>query len=293
MKGNKVKKQEVQKNNNGLGFTARTLAQLSLPHSDPKTAYYSRTSGITKLVVKGDAEIGVPYGVMPRLILTWLCTQAVVTQSPIISLAPSQAQFLNGLGLANSGHYTKQLQNQFKRLFSSTISIIEDDKKLWRIDNIQIAKRGEIWVHEDGLRPVWGGSVTLTENFFQEILDSPVPLDLAIMDKLKSSALAMDIYAWLSYRIFTLKSKGAFDVKIPWEGLQSQFGSNYGGNLELFELDTEQIIKAETQAKYDFKRKFIHQLKNVLVYYPRPADYISIDSDFLILRSGKAITRDK
>lgn len=267
----------------GLGFTARTLAQLSLPHSDPKTAYYSRTSGITRLVVKGDEKIGVPYGAMPRLILTWLCTQAVKTQSPVIDLAPSQAQFLNGLGLPNSGHYTRQLQNQFKRLFSSTISIIQDDKKIWRIDNIQIAKRGEIWVNEDGVRPMWGGSVTLTDNFYQEILDNPVPLDLAVMDKLKGSALAMDIYAWLSYRVFTLKSKGLFDVKIPWEGLQAQFGSNYGGNLELFDLDSAQIIKAEAQARYDFKRKFIEQLKKVLSAYPEPEKYVFIDSDYFTL----------
>lgn len=268
-----------------LRFTARAFAQLSLPHSDPKTNYYTRTTGITKLVIRGDAEIGLPYGVMPRLILTWLCTQAVKTQSPIIDLAESQTKFLNGLGLAKTGRHAKVLQDQFKRLFGSSISIIHNDPKLWKISNIQIAKEGEIWVKNDSSRPIWGGKVTLSQDFFKEVIETPVPLYLDIMDKLKGSALAMDIYAWLSYRLFTLKSKGHFEVKIPWESLQSQFGSNYGQAIEHKLLTTEQIIKAEAQARYNFKLKFIHQMKNVLLYYPEPSKYINIETDFFVLKN--------
>ncbi len=270
-----------------LGFTARTFAQLSLPHSDPKTAYYSRTTGITKLVIRGDADIGLPYGVMPRLILTWLCTQAVKTQNPIIDLAESQTKFLNGLGLANTGRHNKMLQNQFKRLFSSSISVIQNDPKLWRIENIQIAKSGEIWVKDDGSKVKWGGQVRLAEDFFNDIIKTPVPLDMDIMDRLKGSALAMDIYAWLSYRLFTLKAQGVFNVKISWESLQAQFGSNYGAHLELFELDSDKQIKAEAQARYDFKRKFIYQLKNILLYYPEPEEHLKIDSNFFTLSNKK------
>ena len=69
--------------------------------------------------------------------------------------------------------------------------------------------------------------------------------------------------------------------------MQAQFGSNYGAHLELFELDSDKQIKAEAQARYDFKRKFIYQLKNILLYYPEPEEHLKIDSNFFTLSNKK------
>ena len=63
-----------------LGYMARVLVQATLPHSDPKVAIFERTNGKFSLVVMGHPQVGLPYGVYPRLILAWLVTEAVKTK---------------------------------------------------------------------------------------------------------------------------------------------------------------------------------------------------------------------
>ena len=42
--------------------------------------------------------------------------------------------------------------------------------------------------------------VELGEKFYEAIIARPVPLDMRTLQALKSSSLALDIYAWLAYR---------------------------------------------------------------------------------------------
>ena len=59
-----------------------------------------------------------PFGNLPRLILAWLCTEAVRTQSRVIVLGTSMAKFLKTLGVyTTSGETQTRLRNQMKRLF--------------------------------------------------------------------------------------------------------------------------------------------------------------------------------
>ena len=100
---------------------------------------------------------------------------------------------------------------------------------------------------------LWDSTLELTQDFYDEILKSPVPLNLTALNSLTRSPLAMDIYTWLVYRVFVLKRSGKPFVMIPWAALKEQFGSDYadtGNGLTCF--------------KYNFKLR----LKDVLAYYP-------------------------
>ena len=44
----------------------------------------------------------------------------------------------------------------------------------------------------------------------EEIIHHPVPLDMNILKALKRSSLGLDLYLWLTYRTFSLKSVPAF-----------------------------------------------------------------------------------
>lgn len=277
--------QETAQEAGTLGFFARTLAQLSLPHSNPKTNYYERTTGLTTLSIIGKPKIGLPYGSIPRLLLAWICTEAVRTQSPILNIGSSQSKFLQALGMQNTGYYIKQLDEQSKRLFSSLISIDYSDDKIFAVDNILIAKRAVLCWDRTTEKPVWGGQITLTKEFYDEITQNPVPLDLRVMQALKRSPLAMDIYAWTVYRIFLLRIKKQPFVKIPWEALQAQFGSGYGSNSKKLTVDNQKEV--EQQGLYDFKRKFLEQLNKVTVFYPELANNVESSSDYLMLRPTK------
>lgn len=95
----------------------------------------------------------------------------------------------------------------------------------------------------------WRSYVKLTENFYNECIDRPVPIDMRAYKALRRAPLAMDIYTWMTYRMFTVTKRTR---PIPWEALMGQFGSNY----------------ASPRAVLDFKKGFRNALKLVQMTYP-------------------------
>ena len=74
-----------------LGFMARMMALCSLPRTNPgNRIQYRRVNGPYKLVMIAGADKKLPYGNLPRLLLAWISTEAVRTQSPVLVLGPSR-----------------------------------------------------------------------------------------------------------------------------------------------------------------------------------------------------------
>ena len=64
-----------------LGFMARLLALCSLPRSNPgNRLQYKRVNGPFTLYMTASGGNKLPYGNLPRLILAWVCSEAVRTQ---------------------------------------------------------------------------------------------------------------------------------------------------------------------------------------------------------------------
>ena len=132
-----------------LGFKARLLALCSLPRSNPgNRLQYKRVNGPFTLYMTAGGGNKLPYGNFPRLILAWLCTEAVRTQSRVIVLGPSLAKFMRELGVYSSsggGNVHTKLRNQMKRLFDCTVKLTYKDANVERFVNSPIAERGEFW----------------------------------------------------------------------------------------------------------------------------------------------------
>ena len=45
----------------------------------------------------------------------------------------------------------------------------------------------------------------LSEQFFQQLADHPVPLEEAAVRAISNNSMALDLYAWLAYRLHVLK----------------------------------------------------------------------------------------
>ena len=61
-----------------MGFMARTMALCSLPRTNPgKRTQYVRRNGPFTLVMSAARLNKLPYGNLPRLLLAWVCTEAV------------------------------------------------------------------------------------------------------------------------------------------------------------------------------------------------------------------------
>ena len=81
-----------------LGFMARLMALCSLPRTNPRDQLqYKRVNGPYKLIVFSSGETRLPYGNLPRLLLAWVSTEAVRTQSPVLVLGNSLAEFMGAV----------------------------------------------------------------------------------------------------------------------------------------------------------------------------------------------------
>ena len=116
-----------------LGFMARMLALCSLPRTNPGTRHqYKRANGPYKLVMVAGADNKLPYGNLPRLLLAWVSTEAVRTQSRELVLGHSLSEFMRTLGIYHNsggrGGVQTRLRKQMNRLFGCTVSLIYEDE---------------------------------------------------------------------------------------------------------------------------------------------------------------------
>jgi hypothetical protein len=269
-----------------LGYQARILVQCSLPYRRQLMTYWKRTNGQVQLAILADPEHGLPYGAYPRVFLTWMGTEVVKNQSRRVELQPSLNALLEQLDIAKNanGEKRKRFKDQTLRLLTATIAstlvTIHDKKDAERPDTVEYHRQQMVLTDEMALwwdpyrpsQPYHAGSyLILSERFYAALTAHPVPIDLRSVLALKGSALALDIYSWLVYRLSYLKQP----TTIPWELLRLQFGGEYADTKE---------------GRYGFKRDFQAQLAEVLRLYPDAK--VTADGHGLTLRPSRlAIAR--
>lgn len=110
---------------NALGYMARALTQATIPHSKQKETVFERQNGSFSLAIMAQPKVGLPYGSIPRLLISYLTTEAVKTRSRDIELGKSLSEFMRALDLAPTGGRwgsITRLRDQMRRLFSSSIA---------------------------------------------------------------------------------------------------------------------------------------------------------------------------
>lgn len=242
-----------------LGYMARVLVQATLPHSAQAGNEFFRTNGRLNVSILAPAKIGLPYGTYPRLLLAWLTTEAVRTKDPTLHLGQSLSEFMAKLGLLPTGGKwgtIPRLRDQVERLFHSHITAyertLEDKNHHRRGANILVADAWELWwnahstTDEGALRTSW---VKLGDQFFNQVIERPVPIDLRAIRALKKSPLALDLYTWTTYRTSYLNRR----TEIPWQALHAQFGADYA---------------TDPKGLYNFRSKMVDALRKVSVVYP-------------------------
>ena len=245
--------QEDAKSAGSIGFMTRSLAIATLPHKRYEGRVFERKNGDFNLTMMTAHPEGLPFGIVPRMLLTWVCTEAVQTGDRVLNLGSSLAGYLAQLGMHSSGGKRgdiTRLKHAMTTLFSSVISCHYDGAEKWALSNVLLADRVEWWQPQNQDEAgSWQSRLQLSEPFFKECIEHPIPLDMRAMRALGQSPLALDIYVWMTHRMSYLSRR----TIIPWVSLQGQFGSNYA---------------ADEQGMRDFKRAFLRELKQVLVVYP-------------------------
>ena len=94
------------------GFMARMMALCSLPRTNPgDQKEYKRGNGPFTLIMFSSSASKLPFGNLPRLLLAWLCIEAVRTQNRVLILGSSLSDFMGKLGIAPVGGARTRLRN--------------------------------------------------------------------------------------------------------------------------------------------------------------------------------------
>jgi hypothetical protein len=263
---NKIKMAELSaltdaKDSGDIGFMERGLILAAMPHRQPiaplDRQYVKRFENYVLAITAMNPDVLVPYGSLARLLLAWICKEAVQNKQPTISLGGSQTDFMEKLGLEVRGGVRGNVapfRDQAKRLFNAGIFVgfkTEEEQVIRSASHRFMVTEDDVnldwWNSPKGQKGLWEPQITLGKNFFEEIIANPVPIDMRTLRLLTPSPMAMDLYMWLTYKMHHLSKPTTHS----WERLQLQFGENY-------------------KRLCDFKPAFTVALKNVaMTYSPR------------------------
>jgi hypothetical protein len=280
--------QQEQGDADNIGFSARVWAQVSLPYNDPgPVPYWERKNGLVALTMRpalltrpdGTRYEAYAYGLLPRKALTWIASEAVRTQEPVLKLGPSMNSFMAKIGLAHGGRDARLLTDQLQRLFGSQLSVqgltLETEAGRGEVTKyFHIAEQVQLWfskndVLDEGNDGLWSSEVTLSHEFFRSIVDAPIPVNLDALKALGRSPMRHDMYLWFTYRMYSLTKS----TKIRWTDLNQQFGGQY----------------AEPR---QFKAQFLKHLPIIRIVYPELN--VEVAPDYLILHPSKThVTQTK
>lgn len=175
-----------------------------------------------------------PYGMVARLLLIQITTRAVRRGEREILWGPTLTDVIKDLGLTpgNGGSGAKR---------STASSVWYQMNALFRAEvvlesvNCPGGREGRCWSSFDLPAPntlagISGdncvGRLALSDHYISAC-SRAVPLDGRIIQALRQKPSAIDVYAWLTYRVWTLLQKRLPEVHVSWERLHEQFGSEH------------------------------------------------------------------
>ena len=261
-----------------LGFMARMMVLCSLPRTNPgNQLQYKRVNGPYTLAMTAGVNNKLPYGSLPRLLLAWVCTEAVRTQSRQLDLGHSLSEFMRKLDIYNTSGGTTggrtRLRNQMRRLFNAHVQLVYEDEHGEASVSSSVTSRTEFWWnYRKPAQPVlWESKIELGWDFFNEIIRHPVPLDMNTLTALKRCALGLDLYLWLTYRTFTLRAP----LRLTWRHLYRQFG-------------VDPAKASDKKTVQNFRGKILRELVKIKLAWPE-LNYATAPGVLILLPSTPTI----
>ena len=230
-------------------------AQAALPHKrlEDDAAWQVTTDRVTLIVEPGrrpspagPVYVGVPYGSRARLIMLYLQSEALRTNSREVSLGSSLREWLRRMGIAPGGNSIAGVRTQAERITRCRLSfqIRGADGRAGLVQQ-QVVDTAMFANSEDSSSVGFVERVQLSQSFYDQLRRHPVPVEDAAIRAINRHSIALDIYCWLAYRLHVL----AEPCPISWRALQAQFG-------------------AGTDRLRNFRPRFIENLDLALAVYP-------------------------
>jgi hypothetical protein len=213
-----------------VGFLYSGWAQSALPHKRlADNANWQVHTDHVSLVVQpgvrpsltGDAiSIGVPYGSRARLIIIYLQSQALKTQSREIELGRTLHAWLRRLEIPIGGKNMAAVRDQAERISRCRMSFQIKQGNRTGLVNQSILDTA-MFVEDDSTQgSLFIERAKLSEMFFEQLKKHPVPIEDHAIAMIANNSMAIDVYCWLAYRLHSLSAPKL----ITWKALHAQFG---------------------------------------------------------------------
>jgi len=244
----------------GIGFLYSGWCQAALPHKrlPDGTHWQIRTDRVTLAVEPGlqpgpTGDLipsGVPFGSRARLIFLYLQSTALKSNNREVELGKSLRDWLARMGIPWGGKSKRDVLEQAERISrcrftfhfpmsNSRTGLVNQNV----VDAAMFAPSGDDYAGQGNL---FVEVAKLSEVFFDLLHKHPVPVEDASIRALANNSAALDLYAWLAYRLHSLPKP----TPVSWAALKGQFGTGVG------RMD-------------HFRCRFVDSLKLALAVYPK------------------------
>lgn len=244
-----------------LGITHAGFAMTSLPHKRIEVPVWRRDGGRTTLLVEAGhdrdgALIGVPYGSLARLILLYLQTEAIRTNSPEVELGRSMNSWMNRMGLRAGGKTYQLVAEQARRISACRLTFFTE-----HTNGVESRHNGAFVQDAISLRGVsdenqpsfWNDRIRLDDGFWRSLKTHPVPVREESIRAIGTRSLAIDVYIWLAYRLHAL----AKSTPVSWAAIHAQFGAGFRHVRQIKPTFTEALslaLAVYPEARVDMDR---------------------------------------
>jgi hypothetical protein len=242
----------------GIGYLFSGWCQAGLPRKRlaDSEGWQIETEGVILVVEPGmrpgaagkPESVGVPYGSRARLIMLYLQSEALRTGRRDVALGRSLRMWLARMGIPQGGKSIAGVKEQAERISRCKLSFNITLPGLRARGMKQQAIVDSAIFLEAGAGEIQGTLftevATLSEGFFEHLQRHPVPLEDAAIRAINNNSMALDLYAWLAYRLHALNAPKS----VSWIALK-QFGNGFN------RID-------------NFRTKFSENLRLAMAVYP-------------------------
>lgn len=246
-----------------LSYLLPTFINFSLPNTRFDGPLWVRSNGNQQLAISAGFGVGIgvargfiPYGKYARAALVFICSEAVRTGKPTISISDTYRGFMSQLGLTWNRANADEAILQMQALVACTITLtttglsdlgeetVETERFVFSFKDHMVFNPDRSGAISDETE----SSIVLSADFMEMIAikGNRVPIRTEAWNYLlhHKSPMAADIYNWLAFRLLGLTHPS----RISWDQLHNQFGSRSGSKM--------------------FKVKFLKELESAKLVYP-------------------------
>lgn len=260
----------------GIGFLYSGWCQAALPHRrlpdekgwqvDGDRYCLIVEPGMRRGPLGQPVHVGVPFGSRARLILIYLQSEALRTNSREVVLGKSLRDWLERMRIPVGGKNLSIVRDQTERISRCrlTFEIRQGNRIGLSNQNIMDTAIFLEPTDEEHQGSLFVSTARLSEAFYEGLRRHPVPIEEAAIGAISNNSMAIDIYVWLAYRLHSLSKP----TTLTWRATKGQFGAGFA-------------------AMNNFRRVFLPNLRLALAVYPDARVDVDEEGKGLVLYPSK------